>query len=889
MTEDTPDRSIDERLSLALSGRYDIGQRLGEGGMATVYEATDLRHGRQVAVKVLRPELSAMLGPSRFLQEIQVTARLQHPHILPLYDSGAADDLLYYVMPLVQGGSLRDRLRQERELPVPEAISMVTALAGALDYAHRQGVLHRDIKPENILLHDGQPMLSDFGIALAVSNAGSRRLTQTGLSIGTPSYMSPDQMSGERALDARCDLYSLACVAYEALAGAPPFTGASVQAIVAAVLIGKPQPLDAVRPAVGEAVSTAIHRAMSPLPADRFPNGAEFAAALRDERVVRRRKAGAMVSGHKLAWLAGGILAGGLLSLGIAARLRQSPAAELRRWNVVLPDSVPIALPGGTSTAGPHSTIALSPAGDRLAYVTRRGTASVLAVRDMASGTVTVLPETEGAYHPFFSPDGQWIGYFANGVLRKVPVSGGSPVTLAPVNRLTGALWTSPDRIMVLQNEGFDLHWISAAGTGADSTVRLAVQFGTPAALPVRGWVAGQFGSGQLALLSLQTGEQLAITRRGVLPLDSVGKDDLLFGSSPQWLPSGYLLYGAGDGLLMAIPFDPRQRRTTGEPLPVLSGMRIEAGFGYAEYAVGSDGTLVYAPGNNQLYVNIAFVGADGRRDTLPFPRDAYTQPRLSPDGTTLAVQVRKAIGGWEVLLMNLATGVRRTVDVPGNYRTYPASWLPNGRELMIGLWDPVRFINHGVRIQSLSTGQFRDIQLPGASYLSVAPDGSQMVFNDWISGNIFLRSLGADTTRIPVPARGYSSSFSRDGRWIAWSGVDGSVAVSPVPPTGAIYQVTDQGNMPVWTPDGTGLIFRRAGRYYRVPISTSDGFHAGRATLFAEGPFLSTFAWNHDIASDGRLLVLLNSPEHTLNTLGVITHVGEVVSATARERERTK
>jgi serine/threonine-protein kinase len=889
MPDDTPDYGIDDRLRTALSGRYEIGQRLGEGGMATVYDATDVRHGRRVAVKVLRPELSAMLGSSRFLQEIQVTARLQHPHILPLYDSGAADDLLYYVMPLVQGGSLRDRLREERELPVPEAVAMVTALAGALDYAHRQGVLHRDIKPENILLHDGQPMLADFGIALAVSNAGSRRLTQTGLSIGTPSYMSPEQMSGERVLDARSDLYSLACVAYEALAGAPPFTGASVQAVVAAVLIGKSQPLEVVRPAVGEAVSSAIHRALAPLPADRFSSGAEFAAALRDERGAQRPRPKRRNARHQLAWLAGGLLAGGVLSLGLAAKLRRPAEPPLRRWSVVLPDSIPVALPGGSSTAGPHSTIALSPAGDRLDYITSAGSGSVLAVRDMALGAVTVLAGTEGAYSPFFSPDGLWIGYFTNGVLRKVPATGGAPVTLASVNRVTGALWTSPDRIMVLQNEGFDLHWISAAGTGADSSVRLGVQFGTPAQLPAGNWVAGQFGSGQLALLSLETGEQLAITRRGVLPLDSVTKEDLLFGSSPQWLPSGYLLYGAGDGLLMAMPFDAARRRSTGEPVPVLSGMRIEAGFGYAEYALGSDGTLVYAPGSNQLYANIAFVGADGRRDTLPFPRDAYTQPRLSPDGTMLAVQVRSAIGGWEVVLMNLATGVRRTVDVPGNYRTFPAAWLPDGRRLVIGLWDAVRFINHGFRIQSLETGQYNDIQLPGAAYLGIAPGGAQIVYNDWITGRIYLRSLGADTTRVELPARGYASSFSRDGRWVAWSGVDGSVAVSPVPPSGAAYQVTDQGNMPVWTPDGTGLIYRYAGRYYRVPISTSGGFHAGRATLFAEGPFLSTFAWNHDIASDGRLLVLLNSPERTLNELRVVTRIGDAIAATTRQREQLR
>jgi serine/threonine-protein kinase len=887
MADEILDNDIAERLRAALADRYEIGRRLGEGGMALVFEATDVRHGRPVAVKVLRPELTAMLGPSRFLQEIQVTARLQHPHILPLYDSGAADDLLYYVMPLVQGGSLRDRLHEERELPVPEVVALVTALASALDYAHRQGILHRDIKPENILLHDGQPMLSDFGIALAVSAAGTNRLTQTGLSIGTPTYMSPEQMSGERTLDGRSDLYSLACVAYEALAGGPPFSGTSMQAVVAAVLVSKPQPLEAVRPLVTAPVAGAIHRALSSLPADRFATGAEFVAALSDQRLGRLpagqvRKTPLV---QRLAWLGGALVVGGVLGL-LGARLRQHPEpTAIRRWNIVLPDSLPITLPGGTSTAGPHSTIALSPAGDRLAYITSQGGATVLALRDMAQGTSAVLAGTEGAYNPFFSPDGQWIGFFAGEVLRKVAVSGGAPVTLAPVNRVSGALWATPDRIMVLQNEGFDLHWISAAGTGADSVVRLGVQFGTPALLPGDDWIVGQFGSSQLALLSLKTGEQLAITRRGVLPLDSVRKEDLLFGSSPQWLPSGYLLYGAGDGYLMAMPFDAARRQMTGEPFSVLSGMRIEAGFGYAEFAVGTDGTLVYVPGSNQLYVNIAFVGADGRMDTLPFPRAAYTQPRLSPDGTTLAVQARSDFGGWEVLLMNLATGVRRKVDVPGNYRTYPASWRPNGRELMIGLWDPVRFINHGVRIQSLETGQYRDIQLPGASYLSVSPDGSGLVYNDWISGEIFLRSLGPDTTSTPVRARGYSSSFSRDGHWIAWSGVDGSVGVSSVPPTGAIYTVTDQGNMPVWTPDGTGLIFRNAGRYYRVPISTTNGFHAGRATLFAEGPFLSTFAWNHDIAEDGRLLVLLNSPEQTAASLGVITSIGGAVVTTGRGR----
>jgi hypothetical protein len=337
-------------------------------------------------------------------------------------------------------------------------------------------------------------------------------------------------------------------------------------------------------------------------------------------------------------------------------------------------------------------------------------------------------------------------------------------------------------------------------------------------------------------------------------------------------------VYAAGDGVLMAMPFDGSRRKVLGEPVPLITGVRMEAGFGYAEFAISDDGTLVYLPGNNQLYVNIAFVSPDGRIDTLPFPRGPYTQPRLSPDGTQLAAQVRNPVGGWEVQLMNLVTGVRQRVEVEGNYRAFPASWLPSGHELMIGLWDPVQFLNYGARIQSLETGKWTDIHLDGASYMTVSPDGRQFVFSDWRTGDLYLRSLGSDTTRIRIPARGFAASFSPDGRWLAWGGVDGTVAVSPVPPTGAIYPVAERGEMPLWAPRGEGLIFRDGSRYLEAPISTVGGFHAGRPRLLVEGPFLSTFAWNHDIARDGRLLVLLSSPQQQARTLGVITDLPRAV-----------
>ncbi|HJS46699.1 MAG TPA: serine/threonine-protein kinase, partial [Gemmatimonadales bacterium] len=268
------------RLSTALEGRYRLDRELGQGGMATVWLARDLRHDRQVALKVLRPELAAVIGADRFLAEIRTTANLQHPHILPLFDSGEADGLLFYVMPLIEGESLRDRLAREKQLPVDEAVRLTGEVASALDYAHRHGVIHRDIKPENVLLHDGRALVADFGIALAASRAGSSRMTETGMSLGTPHYMSPEQAMGERELDARSDLYSLGAMAYEMLAGEPPYTGSSAQAIVAKVITERPAPLTARRDTVPPHVAAAIHRDLAKLPADRYPTAAALAEAL---------------------------------------------------------------------------------------------------------------------------------------------------------------------------------------------------------------------------------------------------------------------------------------------------------------------------------------------------------------------------------------------------------------------------------------------------------------------------------------------------------------------------------------------------------------------------------------------------------------------------------
>ncbi|MEO7713281.1 MAG: serine/threonine-protein kinase, partial [Gemmatimonadaceae bacterium] len=274
----TPD--IAARLNSALAERYRIDRELGAGGMATVYLAHDLKHDRDVAIKVLKPELGEVLGAERFLAEIKVTANLRHPNLLPLFDSGDADGLLFYVMPYIEGQTLRARMQLEQQLPVDDTLRIIALLASALDYAHARGVIHRDLKPENILLQAGQPLIADFGIALAVAHAGGDRITQTGISLGTPHYMSPEQAAGDRAVDARSDQYALGAIAYEALTGEPPHTGATAQVLIARLMTEAPRSVRGARPSVSASVDAAVLRALSKAPADRFASCGDLSRAL---------------------------------------------------------------------------------------------------------------------------------------------------------------------------------------------------------------------------------------------------------------------------------------------------------------------------------------------------------------------------------------------------------------------------------------------------------------------------------------------------------------------------------------------------------------------------------------------------------------------------------
>src|SRR5512143_1469248 len=439
-----------ERLSAALAERYHLERQLGQGGMATVYLAEDLKHKRKVALKVLKPELAAVLGGERFVQEITTTAALQHPHILPLFDSGSADGFLYYVMPFIDGETLRTKLDRETQLGVDEAVKIAAAVADALDYAHRRGVIHRDIKPENILLHDGRPMVADFGIALALSAAAGGRMTETGMSLGTPHYMSPEQATADKEITARSDVYSLGSVLYEMLTGNPPHTGASAQQIIMKIVTEEAAPVTRLRKAVPSNVAAAVARSLEKLPADRFESAKAFADALGNPAYTGVAGTGGAavpfgrggpLGMRQLAVPVAGI---GLLFtlLGLAAGWavwHQRPPAfppAVIRYLVALPDSVAFTDMIGTPMAYARD-------GSVFAYASRSG----LMLRYADRLDVVPVPGGRRGTLPFFSPDGEWLGYLDGARLVKVPLAGGAPVTICDSCSGYSYNWGSDDTV----------------------------------------------------------------------------------------------------------------------------------------------------------------------------------------------------------------------------------------------------------------------------------------------------------------------------------------------------------------------------------------------------------------------------------------------------------
>ena len=858
---------ITEQLNAALAGRYVVDRLVGEGGMATVYLARDLKHDRQVALKLLKPELGAVLGVERFLSEIKVTANLQHPNLLPLFDSGAADGLLFYVMPFVEGETLRARLDREKHLPIDEAVRLTIAVAGALDYAHRHGVIHRDLKPENILLHDGQPVVADFGIALAVSNAGGARVTQTGLSLGTPHYMSPEQAAGDRAIDARSDIYSLAAVAYEMIAGEAPHTGTTAQAVMAKLMTAEPALLSTLRKSSPVHVEAAVERALSKLPADRFSTAKEFAEALQGRGFALTdgtRSARAVVQPAARRPLVAVLAAVAVVATCVAAYawsgLRREQPEPVVRFTIDVPATML------TANISVGNNIAVSPDGNTIAYVgADESGLTQLIVRTLDELAPRSLTGTSGAQQPNFSPDGKWISYQLGTAWWKVALTGDAPISLnASVPTSAGSSW-SPSGVIVSASTGGV--WIVPANGGAEKllkTTELAdgeTNLGNPLALADGEHVlATLFSEGgnqraRLACVSLKTGE---VTKYELSSVSAIG------------VSNGVLIYVTPAGALQAVGFDEKSRRVTGEPVALGVTVTVNQS-GAAGVAMSPTGTLIYK--SSALDAQVGWVSETGLFAPIIAELKPYLNPRLAPDGTRIVLTIGTGARS-DVWIYDLASKTPQRLTSEGTLNER-AEWAPDGSRV---IYRSDRGKRSGIWWQPA------DLSAPATSILShdahdyyegvLSPDGKLLVYQvddgTSSSADLFVRALEGDTSQKAVSVTDFVEAQARvspDGKWVAFvSDASGTaqVLVQPFPDAGAQVQVSvSAGTEPIWSRDGKKIFYRDGVKMIAASVAAGPTFSVtARTPLFTDTyVFAPSPHANFDVSQDGsRFLMVKNA-----------------------------
>ncbi len=852
-------------LTSALSDRYRIERELGAGGMATVYLAEDIRHRRKVAIKVVHPELSAVIGSERFLKEIELTANLQHPHILPLFDSGSANGQLFYVMPFVEGESLRDRLSREKQLPIDDAVRLAKEVASALDYAHRHGVVHRDIKPDNILLHDGQALVADFGIALAMQQAGGGRMTQTGMSLGTPSYMSPEQAMGEREIGARSDVYALGAVTYEMLTGEAPFSGPTAQAIVAKVMTEEPASIILRRKTVPSTVEQAVLTALQKLPADRWGSAKEFSDALdgKGTQATRLTHPVRLGSSPALAALPAALpaLLLAVSALALWGWLRKPPAAPrpIARYEIRLPyfASQRLSYSGGS--------LAIAPDGATIAYIARREQGGrSLWVRDRDALDARAIDGTEQADAPFFSPDGTWIAYFVDGKLFKVSVRGGPPALItdsANVN-LPSGFWRSDGSIVFL-GDAFDIRSISTSGqAGAIQLVKQpgAIAWAFPSELP-----------GKDAMLVTSCTNNCASMTLYALDVKSGKQVELVQNAARGWyVPSGKLIYVRQDGGVFAQPFDPRTFTLSGAPVPVVSNVRMLLGI-TAEMAFSRSGTLVHLEGSAAQDLRVARIDRAGRR----LPVDPDWQGRfnffaLSPNGRQLALSIIQG-GHTDLWIKQLDRGPLTRLTFEGNVNYRPA-WTPDGRSVGFLSDRTSRTLPYVARADG--SGPATRVAIPDTSQIDEiqwSRDGQWILYRTGVTAGarrIAKYRIG-DSAGVAIdPGRfdQYMPTLSPDGRWLAYVTVESGreeVYVRPFPNTSdARWQVSNAGgSTPVWSPSGLELFFAdSANRLVAAPVMPGATFETGPLKpLFAiAGLVLPPYHQGFSVSPDGQSFIFL-------------------------------
>jgi Tol biopolymer transport system component len=826
-----------EQLKTALADRYVIERELGAGGMATVYLARDVKHEREVALKVLRPELAAVLGAERFLNEIRISARLDHPHILTLIDSGAADGFLYYVLPYVRGETLRDRLDREKQLALDEALTITRQVASALDYAHRQGVIHRDIKPENILFEEGEAVLADFGIALAVREAAGRRLTETGLSLGTPLYMSPEQATGDRQLDGRSDEYALAAVLYEMLAGDPPVTGPTAQAIVAKLLTERPTRLRNVRDTIPEPVEEAVARALARTPADRFESAGAFAEAL-------GKPASAAPRAAAFGWRAVGL--GAAATLGFVA-------VAFAAYRLLLHPAPTMTLGRSTQlTAAPGLEIqpAISPDGKLVAYAAGNAQRMRIYIRAVSGGRTFPLTDDSTAVEtePRWSPDGSSLLFLTRNGASVAPALGGSArpvIPGSPTAAVRSATW-SPDGTEIAFVRGDSLQVARPDGT-VERVLGTGYQLYSCAWSPGGHWIAcadlnmnsevpgtnfGNLAPSVIELIPAEGGTVLRLTEPTALNQSPVWWPDgrqLLFVSSRDGPRDVYAVDISASGQLRDQP----RRLTTGLGALSISLSADGRQLAYAVYAARANVWSLPVPARGPITAAGAVQVTSGSQD-IESMRVSHHDRWLIYDSNLH--------GNSHIYRIPLGGGqAEQLTDAP--WDTFAGDLSPDGTLIAYHSW---RTGNRNIEVKPLNGGPVERVTdtTRQESYPVWSPDGRSLAYFDQEEPYplYVTRRLGGPrwSPPIQVAEHVYNPVWSPDGRWFAY--VEGAAEDGNGPsPDAGIAIVPARGGAPrpvyvpgrgdpapdevQWDPGGRTLYFKAhdaEGRasFWSVPVA---------------------------------------------------------------------
>jgi eukaryotic-like serine/threonine-protein kinase len=840
------------RLGAALQSRYRVEREVGAGGMATVYLAHDLRHDRDVAIKVLHPDLAAALGAERFLAEIKTTAKLQHPHILPLLDSGEADGLLYYVMPFVAGESLRARLDRETQLSIDDSIRIAREVASAVESAHKQGVVHRDIKPENILLHEDQALVADFGIALAVKAAGGARMTQTGLSLGTPQYMAPEQAMGERAIDGRADIYALGAVTYEMLVGEAPFTGPSVQAIVARVMTETPRPLTGQRRSVPANVNAAVLKALEKLPADRFSSAADFSKALiapdfataNTDATIAETSPGTVKSLRRfrsLPWAVAGVASLAAISLAVRA-FSSHPAAAPVHLSVDLPAGMEL-------VPADNEALAISDDGGTIAIGVVLDGKPQLFLRHLDSDSLHFVKGASNVNgSAAFSPDGNWLAFQSDGKVWKEPVTGGTPAELAasPWGQVT---WLNSRALAYTKDYDTGLSKVGSDGTDSST-------------LTIPDKKKGELGQWWPQILP--DGDHLLFTNY-VTPADQStievlslksGKRQVVFrGGYFGRYVDGHLLF-TRNGVVMAVPFNAGKLSTSGSPVQLPLEIETHASNGWSGFVVSKTGTLVY---REDVLKTVEVIWSDENGNEEPALDSAARISFVvaSPDNKKIAV-----VRDGDVWIYDRQRGVYTRLTQTEQVET-SVVWTPDSKEVLysrdVPQYNIFKRAADGFTPEELLLTSQRDKHAN-----AVTPDGKWVIYQgDNVDGSdIFIApvSTGDKTPpKILIQGAGNQSeaSISPDGRWLAYSSAESGrseVYLSPYPlDRGPSRQQvsTSGGSRSQWARDGRAIYYYSPGGILRVTVDPTTG-NIGKAELVPK--VHSALGWS--IAPDGRFLI---------------------------------